>query len=139
MALWGIASLRRIAALLISAVSIALGVPEVNIVGHNLSRPALVAVIVLPVAKLQPTFDNRHAALAEILADEFSGIPPSNAVNKICFLFSRLIFEIAVTGHGEAGHRKAGLCTTQFRVAGQSAHDNDLIQHRFPPPVLPRH
>ena len=77
--------------------------------------------------------------LAEIFADEFSGLAPGNDVDEICFLFPGLAFEIAVAGDGEAGHRKTGLRTAQFRVTGQSAHDNNLIQHRFPPPVLPRH
>lgn len=60
-------------------------------------------------------------------------------VDEIRFLFPGLAFEIAVAGDGEAGHRKTGLRTPQLWVAGQSTHDNNLIQHRFPPPVLPRH
>lgn len=135
----GTVALRLIAALISAAVTIALAVTEIDIVGYDFCAAALVAVVVLPVTDLKSAFHHSHATLAEIFADEFSGSSPGNDVDEIRFLFPGLAFEIAVAGDGEAGHRKAGLCTAQFRVTGQSAHDNNLIQHRFPPPVLPRH
>lgn len=131
LALLRISALRRVTALLIAAsVTVAFGIPKVNIVGYNLGGSALVAVVVLPVADLQPPLDDRHTSLAEIFADEFSGSSPGNDVDEIRFLFPRLAFEVAVAGDGEAGHRKTGLRTPQLWVAGQSTHDDDLIQHR---------
>ena len=129
--LLGVASLRSITTLRITAaVTVAFGIPKVNIVGYNLGGSALVAVVVLPVADLQPPLDDRHTSLAEIFADEFSGSSPGNDVDEIRFLFPGLAFEIAVAGDGEAGHRKTRLRTPQLWVAGQSTHDDDLIQHR---------
>ena len=70
-----------------AAVTVAFGIPKVNIVGYNFGGSALVAVVVLPVADLQPPLDDRHASLAEIFADEFSGSSPGNDVDEIRFLF----------------------------------------------------
>ena len=124
--------MRSIAALLIAAaVTIALGVTEVDIFGHNLSGTPLVAVVVLPVADLQTPLHHSHAALGEVFADEFSGLAPCNDVDEVRRFFAGLlVLEVTIHRQGEACHGKAGLRTAQFGIAGQATHDDDFIQHR---------
>ena len=79
-----------------AAVTVAFGIPKVNIVGYNFGGSALVAVVVLPVADLQSPLDDRHASLAEIFADEFSGSSPGNDVDEIRFLLAALGLEVPI-------------------------------------------
>src|SRR5699024_6533085 len=52
------------------------GVAEVDMLGHDLGAVPLVALLVRPGADLQPTADNGHAALGEILGHILAHLAP---------------------------------------------------------------
>ena len=105
------------------------GVPEVDVVGHDLGAAALAAVPVGPVADLQAALHHGHAALGEVFADEFRSAAPGHHVDEIRLLLAALGLEVPVAGDGEGCDGGAALGAAQFGVTGQTAHENDLVQH----------
>ena len=146
----GSAVTAAVAAAVVAAV-IPAGIAEIHIVGHDLSTAALVAVPVLPIADLKPSFDHGHTALVEILCNKFSGGAPGDHIDEIRLLLAGLGLIIAVHSQGKAGDGRTGLRSTQLGIAGQTTHDKDLVQHirlpysplqtimeRITPSVMPR-
>ena len=102
---------------------------EIYVVGNHFRATAVVAVLIFPVADLQPALDHGHAALGEVLADKLGGLAPGNDINEIRCLFAALAaLEVAVHGEGEGRHGRPGLRAAQLGVTGQTAHDNDTIE-----------
>ena len=75
------------------------GIAKVDIIGVDLRAAALVALLVLPLADLEPPLYHGHAAFGKILAAKFSGGAPCHHIKEVGLLFSGLRFEIAVTGN----------------------------------------
>lgn len=118
----------RIPRIVIGTVRIALGAAKVAVVRNDIRRLTFVAVLVVPVADLEPTFHDDHAAFFEILGDKFAGLPPCDTVDEVC-LFLSFLGEVPVNGNGEAGNSNAAASPPQFRVAGQTTHNCNTVKH----------
>ena len=77
-------------------------ITKIDVICYDFGRPALVPFLVSPWADLQPTGDNSHAPLGEILADEFRRMTPSNDVDEIRFLLATLRLEVTLDRKAEA-------------------------------------
>src|SRR5699024_6024110 len=93
---------------------------------------ALVAFLVRPVPHLEPAAHNGHAALLKVLRYELSGGAPGDAVDEIGLLLFAAA-KVAVHCDAEGRNGQLALCVSQLRVAGQAAHDDDVIEHAAPP------
>ena len=109
--------------------AVALGIPEIHIVGHDLGTAALAAVLVGPVPDLQAALHHSHAALGEVLAHKFGGVAPGHDVNEVRFLFAGLGLEVPVNSQREGRHRGTAAGAPELGVTGQATHENDSIQH----------
>ena len=108
--------------------AIPLAVAEVDAVCNHLCALALVAVLVLPVTDLEPTLDNRHAALGEIAADELSRSLPGYAVDEITLpLSGGLVCKVPVYCQSKGRHSGSAVGLPQLRVTGQTAHNYDVV------------
>ncbi len=105
------------------------GVPKVDVVRHDFGAAALAALPVGPVADLQAPLHHGHAALGEVLADEFRCVPPGHHVDEIRLLLAALGLKIPVAGNGERGDSGTALGAAQLGVTGQTPHDDDFVQH----------
>src|SRR5699024_5662994 len=96
---------------------------------------ALIAVFVGPGADLQPSADHGHAALGEVAGDKFRGIAPGDNVDEVGLLLAGLAVgaEVPVHRQREGRHGDAAAGPPELRVPGQTAHENDVVQHGMPP------
>src|SRR5699024_2725615 len=79
------------------AVAVPLGVTEVDVVRDDLGGAALAALLVRPVADLEPALHHGHAALGEVAADELGGLAPRDHVDEVGgALTGGLVLEIPV-------------------------------------------
>ena len=68
-----------------AGIGVPFAVAKIDIIRNNFRAAALIALFVGPAADLQPAGYHRHAALGEILGDEFSSLTPGDTVDEIGF------------------------------------------------------
>ena len=105
---------------------VTLAAAELCVCVLNFPRNAIVTVLVLPLPALHFAMDNDFLALAEILADKFSTLPPKYAVKEIGLLLAAAGIG-TVNGNGDVADGYAvgrGLCG---RVTDKSAFNCDNV------------
>ena len=147
-------AVRVIAAVVVgtAGVAVAAALAEVDVVRDDLPAGAVVSVAILPLAGLQAAGNDDHTALVEVLGHKLASGAPGDAVDEIGLPLAAVApAEIAVDRNGEAGDTDAGLRGTQLGITGQTAHDNNVVEHigtsysarrvirrRMMPSVMPR-
>ena len=98
--------------------------------GQYFGGAALVAVLIRPVPELQTALHHGHAALGEEAGDKFGGLTPSHDVDEIgALLAGGLVLEVPIHRQGEVCHRHPALRLAQLGITGQTAHENNPVQH----------
>ncbi|CDN41517.1 hypothetical protein BN871_AI_00280 [Paenibacillus sp. P22] len=106
------------------------GFEETDIVGNNLRHVDALAFIVLVVPYLHPAFNRRQTAFAQIVGARLGKLPPRDNRNEIGFAFPGLAVEGPVHRQRELRYRNSGRGIAKFWIFGQSANQNDTVQHR---------
>ena len=104
--------------------------------GVDLPARAIVAVSILPLPGLESAVHDDHLAFEEILSNELAALTPCNTVDEVRLALLALCGVVALHGHGEQCHRRPGLRITQFGIAGEAAHDHDVVKHQIRPPSM---
>ena len=113
-----------------AVVAVPAGVGEIDVVRHHLGGGAAVAVLVGPIPHLKPTLHHGQTALGEVAADELAGAAPGHHVDPVGgALAGVFVLEIPVHRHAEGGHGGPRLGVAQLGVTGQTAHDDDVVEH----------
>ncbi len=126
---WGVRALRHellpAAARLAGAVAAA---EELDVVGHDLDRLALGAVLGVPLAPGQLALDADGAALGEVLGAVLGGPAPHRDVEVVRGVLPLLAaLDAVVDGDAERRHRGSGRRVPQLRVARQVADEDDAV------------
>src|SRR5262249_14493719 len=105
---------------------------ELYTLGDHLGDRALLSVLALPVARLQPALDEDAAALVEMLAARLRLLAPHDHGEEARFLplFSRLRRVVTVDREPEIRDRGAAGRVAQFRGTGQVADQQYLVEAR---------
>ena len=105
-------------------------VEHLHLVGDDFGRVAIVAVFVLPFARLQPAFDVDLAAFAQVFAGDFA--EPREADDDVplgALLLLAGLFVLPRLGGRKAQvrHRRTALCVSSLRIAPQIADQDDFV------------
>ena len=107
--------------------SVALRFREESVVGHNLKSRPVIAILVGIFPRLDGTLNSYQLSLAEIPADKFRRIAPSDNIQKIGLpLFRALGLVRAVHRNPEAGNRDLALGVTELRVSHQDVYKRQV-------------
>jgi len=98
-------------------------------VAANLGGVALVAVLVVPLPRLQAALDVDLLALHQVLAERLGGLSPEHHAVPLRFLLALSAFVVPHLGggHVEGGDRRASWCVTQLGVAPEIADENHFV------------
>src|SRR5438270_3712969 len=111
----------------------AAAVEELNIVGDDLRRPALLAVLAFPRAGLDAALDEDERALARVLGDDLGKIPLARVVGDDVVVVGELLAlalgpaRPAVGGDAEVGHSGPARRVAHLRVLGQTADEKRFV------------
>lgn len=83
-----------------STVLLGFGVAKIYIVGNDLRTAVLAALLVRPVADLEPTLHDGHAALCEVSAHKLRSASPRDHINEVRLFFTVALI-VAVNGKRE--------------------------------------
>ena len=112
----------------------ALAVEADDVVGGDVERGPLLAVVALELAGLEAALDEDAVALAELLGGALGAVAEDADAEPVGALVdpAALVVGLAVAdGDGELGHRPAAGGVAHLRVAAQVADDHDLAErHR---------
>src|SRR5690348_5142398 len=98
-------------------------------VRHDIKAGALLAFLVLPFSRLNAAFDVDHRPFFQVLLADLGEFSPSGDAVPLGALlsFAIAVFVGFVGGHGEIGDGLAASGIARFRIAAQSADENDLV------------
>src|SRR5204863_414859 len=104
-----------------------------HVLRQDFDAGALLAVLALPAARLQPALDVDLAALGEELVAGLGELVPGHDLEPLglvlCPLPGRLVHPAGpVDSDGEVAHRRAALGVAQLRVLAEVADDHDLVK-----------
>src|SRR5690606_28860645 len=99
-----------------AVILLALPVQEAHLVGHDLSRLAPLALVLVG-ADLQPALDGHQRPLARVLSHDLSQTAPGDDVDEVGLLLAVLGVG-PVHGQGEPRPRDPFSAVAQFGVAG---------------------
>src|SRR3954464_15141842 len=107
-------------------------------VGANLGAVAILAVLVLPLARAQAALDIHLRAFLQVFAGDFGQAPEErDAVpfGGFLHLAARLVLPFVGRRHADVGHRLAAGQEARFRIGSQIADDDYLVyRSHFTPP-----
>src|SRR3989441_7498034 len=105
---------------------------ELHALGDDLGGRALLAVLALPVARLEPPLDEDLAALVEVLTARLGLLAPDDDGEEARFLplLARLRRVVAVDRHPEIRDGGAAGRVAQLRGTGQVTDQQHLVQVR---------
>src|SRR5580765_6361663 len=105
---------------------------ELNALGDNLGSRALLAVLALPVTRLQPALDEDLAALVQVLAARLRLLAPHHDGEEARLLapLARLGAVVAVHRQPQVGHRGAARRVTKLRGTREVSDQQYLVQAR---------
>src|SRR5438128_6856644 len=108
---------------------------ELDALGHDLGGAALLAVLALPVARLQPAFHADLAALVEVLAARLGLLAPHHHREeaRLLALLPALRAVVSVDRHAEIRHGGAAGGIAELGGARQVADQQDFVQAHHPP------
>ena len=105
-------------------------------VAFDLGRVPLVAVLIVPLARLELALDVDLLALGEVFRQRFSGLAPQHHAMPFGLLLtlSGLVVPDLRGRHVERGDRGAARRVAQFRIAPEISDENDFVHaaHRCP-------
>src|SRR5690606_17297381 len=113
---------------------------ELDRVGDDLDRLALVALAVVELAPLQPAVDRHGAALLEVGRAVLALLAPDGDVEVVRLLdpLAGGVLAAGVAGDAEAADRGPAGGAAQFRVPGQVPGDDDAVDvHEAGAPSAP--
>src|SRR5262249_31204141 len=105
---------------------------ELDALGDDFGHRPLLAVLALPVPRLQASFDEHLTTLVEVLAAALCLLAPHHDREEAGFLalFATLRRVISIDRHAEIGHRRSARGVAQLRGTGQIADQQDLVEAR---------
>src|SRR5262245_31625129 len=100
-----------------------------NPVAADLGRITLVAVFVVPLARLQPAFDVDLLALGEVLSQRFRGLSPKHDAMPLSLFLTLAGFVVPHLGCCHVQRRNSGAARriAQLGIAAKIAHQNYLV------------
>ena len=115
--------------------SVALAVAEIRVVGNHFRAAAVVAVLIFPVADLQPASTTAMRPLAKYWQTN-SAVwrQATTSMKSVAFFAALAALEVAVHGEGEGRHGRPGLRAAQLGVTGQTAMITTRLSDIFFPP-----
>ena len=123
----GNVALRREAATVLATLA---GAEELDGIGNDIHRLALVALLVLPLAPLEPSVDRHRAALREVLGAVLALRAPDGDVEVVGLvdpLAGRVVLAAGVDRDPQAAHRGAARRAAELGVAGEVPGDHDPV------------
>lgn len=132
LALWGLA-MRRRAPVLVATVSaiFTAAAKHLHLVGHNLGGVAVLAgVLVLPLARLQATFDVNRPAFTQVFTGNFcQAVVKYDAVPfRILAAFAAVaVFPLRGRGNGNVADRTAVRGVAHLGVTSKVANQDDFV------------
>ena len=98
-------------------------------VGLDLSRVALVAVLVVPLPRLQTAFYVDLFSLCQVFLQAFRGLSPEHDAVPLGLLLPLVVAVVPDLrgGQVERGHCRASWCVAQLGVATQVADEDHLV------------
>src|SRR6185437_3432514 len=105
------------------------GAQELDRVGNDIHRLALVALLVLPFTPFQAPVDGHRATLLEVLGAVLALRAPHGDVEEIGLVdpIAGLVTPACVHGKPEAAHRRPAGCAAQLGVAREVAREDDSV------------
>src|SRR5438874_8635644 len=99
--------------------------------GHDLKAGALLAFLILPLARLNAAFNENERAFLQILLSDFGLFAPDHDFVPLgAFLpLAIAVFVRFIGGDGKIGDGLSTAGVTRFGIAAQAADQNDLV-HR---------
>ena len=95
---------------------------------------AFIAVLILPLAGLYAADHDRHDAFRKPLCNEFRLTAPCDTVDEVGLTFAVRALAVAVDRKAERTHSHIALGMAQLGIAGQTTHQNRLVEHFSSPP-----
>jgi hypothetical protein len=111
------------------ATTIAAAIQHLHVAHDDLRRIPLLPTLIIPLPRLQTTFDKDLAALLQILTDDLSQLAPEHEAMPLGTLLT-LAFTIVPTlvgRQGDVGHRGATRCVANFGITPQIADEDNLV------------
>src|SRR5882672_8559300 len=115
-----------------AAASAATAAEEHDLVALDLGGVALVAVLIVPLTRLEAAFDVDLLALGQVLGQRFGDLPPEHHAMPLGFflLLPRLVGPVLGGRHVEGRHGGASRCIAQLGIASEVADQNHFV-HAF--------
>ena len=109
--------------------SVAASPEHAEVVSHNFEAGALLAFFVLPLARLNASFDKNQRTLFEILLGDFSLLAPDDNLVPLGALLALAIaiFVGFVCRDGKIGYSLAAARVAGLGIAAEAADENNFI------------
>ena len=113
-----------------TAAAFTTGIQHLHVIGDDFGAVAVVAVLILPLARLQTTFDIEARAFLDVLLSDFRQLVEHHHTVP----FGTFLTLTALTvipgirgGEVEVAHRTTGRSETDFRILTEITDQNDLV------------